>query len=165
MSCSSQLRSLLIIPGKIPLQVNEAENVYTRSKLVFFLFFSRHTMPLDQSLQVQTWKGRTSSHQKNPQVQWSILSATRKPVCSSYAHLMKCKPHFCPYAALYFVFPKSDNISCIAGMKPKLVVYRMWWLGLGSHQRRPVLTSCSATGFLCVSVRTPWSLPGWQVLL
>jgi len=42
-----------MFPGEIPLQVNEAVNIYTRSKLVFF-FFPRHTVPLDQSVQVQT---------------------------------------------------------------------------------------------------------------
>jgi len=61
-----------MFPGEIPLQVNEAVNIYTRSKLVFF-FFPRHTVPLDQSVQVQTWKGRTYSNKK-PQVRWSIFS-------------------------------------------------------------------------------------------
>lgn len=61
-------------------------------------------------------------------MRWNILFATRKALCSSYTHPMKCKPHFFPYAPLWFFFPKPENISCIAGMK---LVYNRVMTGPG----------------------------------
>lgn len=46
-----------------------------------FFFFPRHTVPLDQSLQVQSWKGRTYSNKKTP-------SAVKHPFCYTQTSLL-----------------------------------------------------------------------------
>lgn len=83
-------------------------------------------------------------------MQWSILFATRKPLCSSHTNPMKCKPHFfSPCTSLvylskfrkYFMYGRDETWFFLR-VTP-------WWLGLGWHQRRPAFTSCSAIGFLC----------------
>lgn len=148
MLCSSQLRSLLILPGEIPLQVNEAVNVYTSSKLVFFS--SLDTLCL--YIKVFKYKAEKGEHilTKKTQVRWSILFATRKPLCSSHTHPMKCKPHFFSLCTSlvylskfrkYFMYGRDETWGFLH-VTP-------WWLGLGWHQRRPAFTSCSAIGFLC----------------
>lgn len=114
-----------------------------------FFFFPRHTVPLHQSLQVQSRKGRTYSNKKNP-------SAVKHPFCYTQTSLLLTYSPHEVQTPLFF----SMHLSGLPFQFRKYFMYGRdetwgflhvtpWWLGLGWHQRRPAFTSCSAIGFLC----------------
>lgn len=136
-------RSPLIFLREIPLQVNEAVNVYTRSKLGFFFSFPRHTLPLDQSLKAQTWKGRTFS-KKITQVQWRIVFATPNLFVPHFLTPLSGNTTFSHMQFFGLPFQIQKIFNVLQGRNLIfLCIITTRWVGLEWHQRRPVVMTCS----------------------